>query len=709
VRIDGKHRLKADEGRAWLPFTVRLYFYAGSDSVRVLHTFVFDGDENKDFISGLGLRFAVPVSDALQDRHVRFAGENGGVWGEAVRTLTGLRRDPGVDVRAAQVAGQPTPPAEQLPRAVGSRLSLIPSWGDFSLSQLSADGFQIRKRTKPGHGWIRAGAGKRAAGLGYVGGATGGGMAFGLRDFYQRHPTQVDIRDAASEDAAEVTVWFWSPDAPPMDLRFYHDGLGMNTHPQEREGLEITYEDYEKGWGTPQGVARTSELCLWALPSTPPREKFAALATTLQSPPLLTCRPEHLHTADVFSNWSLPERRTASQKAIEDQLDYLLNLYKNQIEQRRWYGFWDYGDVMHSYDRDRHEWSYDVGGFAWANSELSPDLWLWYSYLRSGRADIFRMAEAMTRHTSEVDVYHAGRFRGFGSRHNVQHWGDSSKQPRVSTAAYRRIFYYLTADERTGDLMREPLDSDQRLRFVDIGRKLRPEGSPPLQQTHVGFGSDWCSLAAAWLTEWERTGDKKWRDRIVNGMRTIGALPRGWFAGGSAYDPDTGRFLGPGDTISISHLNAVFGAVEINAELLSLLEVPEYKKAWLLYCRAYNAPPAEQERIVGTNLKKLNLGEAHSRLTAYAAAGTNDPALAARAWGEFFQGAAGLGVHKDLTLQRIAGSAVLNPVDEGFAMSTNATSQWGLTAIENLALIGKYLPETLPAEATSPSEGTDST
>jgi hypothetical protein len=48
------------------------------------------------------------------------------------------------------------------------------------------------------------------------------------------------------------------------------------------------------------------------------------------------------------------------------------------------------------------------------NSELSTDLWLWYAYLRTGRADVFRMAEAMTRHTGEVDVYHLGRFKGSG-------------------------------------------------------------------------------------------------------------------------------------------------------------------------------------------------------------------------------------------------------------------------------------------------------
>lgn len=702
IRLEGKHR--ASGGREWLPFTVRLYLYAGTDAIRLMHSFVFDGDENKDFISGLGIRFSVALSDPLQDRHIRFAGQNGGLWGEAVRTLTGLRRDPGAPVRAAQVAGQATPPAAQLPGAVGGRLDLIPAWGDFSLSQLSADGFEIRKRTKSGHGWIRAGAGTRAAGLGYLGGATGGGIAFGLRDFFQRHPTKLDIRNAASEKA-EMTIWLYSPDAPPMDLRFYHDGMGMNTHPQELQGLEITYEDYEKGWGTPQGVGRTSEIQLWALAATPPRETFTALARTLQIPPQLTCRPEHLYNTKVFRNWSLPERRTPAQKAIEDQLDYLVRLYEGQIEQRRWYGFWDYGDVMHSYDGDRHEWRYDVGGFAWANSELSPDLWLWYSYLRTGRADIFRLAEAMTRHTSEVDCYHLGQFRGFGSRHNVQHWGDSSKQPRVSTVAYRRIYYYLTADERIGDLMREPLDSDERLHFVDIGRKLRAPDAPAPTQTPMGIGTDWCSLAAAWLTEWERTGDTRWRDKILSGMQTIATLQHGWFSGGSAFDTKTGRFLGPGDRVSVGHLSSVFGAVEIGAELLELLPGTGYEKAWLDYCRAYNASPEEQERIIGQKLKKLNLGEAHSRLTAYAAARTNDATLARRAWAEFFAGAAGLGVHRNLSLHRISGAAVLNPVDEGFGMSTNASSQWGLTAIENLALIGQHLPETIPIDRDGETAG----
>jgi hypothetical protein len=709
VRLEGE--LRAGK-RAWLPFTVRLYFYAGGDAVQIIHSFTFDGDENKDFVRGLGVRFDMPMRDPLHDRHVRFVGEEDGLWAEAVRGLTGLRRDPGREAREAQIAGRAVPPVEQLAESVRTRLHLIPAWGDYTLTQPTADGFQIRKRTEPGHAWVRAGAGRRASGLGYIGGAAGGGIAFGLRDFWQRHPTQLDIRGAAG-DAAEVTVWLWSPDAPPMDLRFYHNGMGMETHAQELEGLEITYEDYEKGWGTPHGIARTSEMTLWALDATPTREHLTALADAVRNPPRLVCAPAHLLSAGVFGNWGLPDRSTPAKRQIEDQLDYLIALFQGQVEQRRWYGFWDYGDFMHSYDADRHEWRYDVGGFGWANSELSPDLWLWYSYLRTGRADIFRLAEAMTRHTGEVDVYHLGRFQGFGTRHNVQHWGDSSKQPRVSTAAYRRIYYYLTADERTGDLMRELLDSDRQLSKIRIGRKLassaqRESDAPPDPHsplpTHAGFGTDWCSFATAWLTEWERTGDTRWRDRILAGMRSLAALPRGWLAGGAAYDPETGRFSGPGDSVSVSHLNAVFGAVEVNAELLSLLDsVPEYERAWLLYCEFYNAPADEKERLTGYRPRRgFNLAESHSRLTAYAARKKNDRALAERAWREFYGGESGLGVHADLTTRRIAGPAVLNPVEEGFGMSTNAASQWGLAAIQNLALIGEHLPPDHPPTHAPP-------
>jgi hypothetical protein len=413
----------------------------------------------------------------------------------------------------------------------------------------------------------------------------------------------------------------------------------------------------------------------------------------VQTPPQAMAAPAHILATRVFGNlWSLPDRSIPARAAIEDGLDARFAFYRNEVEQRRWYGFWDYGDIRHSYDADRHEWRYDVGGFAWDNSELSPDLWLWYSFLRSGRADIFRMGEAMVRHTSEVDIYHLGRFAGLGSRHNVQHWGCSAKQARISTASYRRMYYYLTADERIGDILRELLDADRRLDAVDPVRKLAnqpPKGPYPVR---ASFGTDWASLAANWLTEWERSGSTVWRDKILTGMRDIAAMPHGFFNGDRmGYEPDSGHLHNMiGNGVRAAHLNAVFGAVEIFDELIALTGERGFERAWLEYCELFNAPLEEQKRRLGMGHGATSaLYQGHSRLTAYAAWKRKDPALARRAWQEFHVNERRRDAFSPM---RVAGAQVLNPVTEIASVSTNDTAQWGLAAIQNLALIGDALP-----------------
>ncbi|WP_433364303.1 hypothetical protein ACQPZX_33720 [Actinoplanes sp. CA-142083] len=684
VRIEGRH------GK-WLPFTVRLCFFAGAESVRMMHTFVYDRDGSRDYIAGLGVRFQVPMRDAAYDRHIRFAGEGAGLLAEAVKGITGQRRDPGSAIRAAQIAGTKLPDPSTWDQRVTTRLQYIPEWGDYTLSQLSAEGFTIQKRTKHGYGWVQVDQGRRASGLGYVGGVTGG-VAFGLRDFWQRHPTQLDIRGAHT-DLAEVTVWLWSPAAGPMDMRFYHDGMGQDTYAEQLEGLNITYEDYEPGFGTPYGISRTSELTLWALAATPTAERFGAMAAQVRTPPQLVNPVGHLVAARVFGGLFSPVDRSNPAKAvIEDHLDFLFAYYQKQVEQRHWYGFWNYGDIMHTFDEDRLVWRYDVGGYAWDNSELSPDLWLWYAFLRSGRADIFRFAEAMTRHTGEVDVYHLGKWAGLGTRHGVQHWADSAKQQRISTAVYRRMYYYLTADERTGDLLTELVDSDRTFLVLDPIRKIRTEPyTPDPHALSIGLGTDWSGLAAAWLAEWERRGPKAdlARSKLLGTMETIGAMPNGFVTGSGLYDLDTGRFAPvTAKTVSVSHLSAMFGQVEICAEVIDLVGQPAFEVAWLQYCRLFNATKAEQAAECGVDFGNLILKQGHARLTAYAAVRLNDAALATRAWRDFYTGD---GYAPDLPWASRRVSTTLNPTDAAVWVSTNTTALYGLSAIQCLALVGDQI------------------
>ncbi|GHH44381.1 exo-rhamnogalacturonan lyase family protein [Streptomyces candidus] len=696
VRIDGKHR---KGNRSWMPFSVRLYFYAGGESFRMVHTITYDGMQEPgkasgDFVRGLGVRFTVPMRDASYDRHVRIGGDGTGLLREAVKGVTGLRRDPGIAVQNAQFEGQKLADPATWDQRVTTRLHLIPEWGDYTLSQLSADGFTLRKRTKKGHGWIAAGGGRRASGYGYVGGPSGG-LSFGLRDFWEKHPAGLDVRDAHT-DEAEVTLWLWSPEAQPMDLRFYHDGLGQDTHAKQLEGLNITYEDYEPGFGTPYGIARTSELLFWAHESTPSAAAHARETQAVRSLPQLAAAPAQLIKAKVFGGlFAEPDRSVPAKAKIEDHLDFLFTYYRDQVDMRRWYGFWDYGDIMHSYDPVRHQWRYDVGGYAWDNSELSPDLWLWYAYLRSGRADIFRFAEAMTRHTGEVDVYHLGKWAGLGTRHGIQHYADSAKQQRIANTTYRRIYYFLTADERTGDLMHANVDSDETFLVLDPIRKIRTEPyTPDRHALSIGFGTDWSGLVSAWLTEWERGGPKaeKAKARVLSTMETIAAQPNGFVQGTGLYDLDTGRFAIEKEAkVSVSHLSAVFGLNELCAELIHLIDMPKFKQAYLDYCRYFNASKAEQRERYGKDFGSLILFQGHSRLDAYAAAQTGDEKLAVRAWQKFYH-SDGYKESAPWRTEKVEGPTALVPGSEANWVYTNDTSLYGLAAIENLALVGDRMP-----------------
>jgi hypothetical protein len=308
----------------------------------------------------------------------------------------------------------------------------------------------------------------------------------------------------------------------------------------------------------------------------------------------------------------------------------------------------------------------------------------------------------MTRHTGEVDTYHLGRFKGLGSRHNVQHWGCSAKQLRISNPAYRRFYYYLTTDERTGDLLHELRDSDRTFLALDPTRKVRTDAATYRPDRHalaIGLGTDWGALAATWLTEWERFGDEWSRDRLIGTMTDIGELPYGFLIGEALYDLGTGRFDTTRSRIAVSHLSAVFGLVEMCSELIDLVDLPGFQDAWLQYCRLFLATEEEQVAAVGEVLTGTNLTQAHSRLLAYVASRTGDDGLARRVWrafdasGEFLARGDFHDADAALRVRTVHPPQTLSPVDEAEGVSTNAAAQFGLAAIQNLALVGDAIGE----------------
>jgi hypothetical protein len=297
------------------------------------------------------------------------------------------------------------------------------------------------------------------------------------------------------------------------------------------------------------------------------------------------------------------------------------------------------------------------------------------------------MAEAITRHTSEVDVYHLGRFAGLGSRHNVRHWGDGAKESRISQAAYRRFYYYLTCDERTGDLMRAVVDIDYKLLEIDPMRLASPQKTPIPYPARVRGGPDWLAFVGNWMTEWERTGDTKYRGKIVAGMDSIAAMPYGFLSGPNqlyGYDPKTGKMgaIVP-DGFGAYNLTTIMGGAEVVFELNELIDHAGWRRAWREYGLLVHAPKeivAKDRAETGGTEGADGQYAQYGRLAAYAYRDTKNPALAKKAWS--------LVRVPTYATTHFDAPAVPHPLDEIPGLSTNSVSQGCLEAIEVLEMCG---------------------
>jgi len=695
VKVEGVHKA-VDGNREWLPFVVRFYINNNAEQAKIVHTIIYDGDQETDFIKGLGIEFDVPLREQAYNRHVRFSGEGEGLWSEPIQPLSGRRvlqyKDvPFGNVYADQIAGKRIPEPEQFTEQGQYLISHWAIWSDFRLTQLSPDGFTIRKRTNDQSTWIGTAGDNRASGL-VLAGDVSGGIAVSLKNFWQSYPNELEV-EGMSGNSAKLRVWMWSPRGDAMDLRHY-DVIGHD--------LEAAYEDYQEGLATPYGVARTSELTLYAFNELPSKEKTAQLAFDAQRSVQLMASPEYLHAAGAFGVWSLPDRSSDMKNWIEDQIDGYIEFYQRAIEDHKWYGFWNYGDVMHSYNPARHTWNYDIGGNAWANTELSPDLWLWYAFIRSGRDDIFKMAQAMTRHTSEVDMYHIGDMAGLGTRHNVSHWGCGAKEARIGQAWWKRFYYYLTTDERMGDIMHEAADADyQMIKWDPLRLALPRDQYPTKQPARLRWGPDWIAFVGNWYTEWERTGNEKYLDKIIAGMNSLSNLPNGLYTGKGpyGYDPETGKiyYEGQRDWVSNSnHLGNLMGGFEVMMEVYDGVEHKKFNEVYVKYAKFYGLPQDDPIRNNRENRPYKNWWGHFStpRLGAFASRELNDPYLAKLAWSELLRNAFDMdGNLRSITeTKTINPPDVLYPIEENTGIGTNGTAQWNLNAIIMLELIGDQVP-----------------
>ena len=281
-----------------------------------------------------------------------------------------------------------------------------------------------------------------------------------------------------------------------------------------------------------------------------------------------------------------------------------------------------------------------------------------------------------------IQVSAIGPNAGLGSRHNVSHWGCGAKEARISQAAWNRFYYYLTTDERAGDLMKEVTDADQKLYTLDPMRLAEPKSQFPCSApARLRIGPDWLAYAGNWMTEWERTQNTKYRDKIITGMKSIAALKNGLFTGNMAlgYDPATGVISYEGDPNrqNTNHLMTIMGGFEIMNEMQEMIQVPEFNKVWLEHARDYKQKALEITR----NRFRV------CRLMAYAASHLYDPKTAAEAWKDLWSKLEHTPA-PEFKIEKVLPPEVPAAMDECKTISTNDAALWSLDAI--------YMQEVIP-------------
>lgn len=656
-----------------MPFVIRMYLWYNKEEIRFVHTFMYDGEERTDYLKGMGIRFNTCLTGNGYHHHIQIPTDKG-VFHETPVLLLGRHTGLLPEVYQSQLQGEKIDDGTygDVERAAG----MFPVWERYSMLQDSAYHYTIRKQTEKECCKLVCLQGQRAPGVMAVSGENGG-ILIGIRDFWQKYPSGLEAA-GLNGSHCQCTAWFYSPEAESYDFRHY----------SKRSFPETCYEGFEEVGASAYGIGVTSECSVLFSDDLPADKKLKSFAEQVQKPAVYVGDSEYYHEKKAFGRWSLPGKETLQEEWLEDQLDKAFTFYQEEVEKRDWYGLFDYGDIMHTYDAVRHTWRYDVGGFAWQNTELVPTYWLWLYFLRTGREDVFTMAEAMTRHCSEVDIYHFGPLKGLGSRHNVRHWGCSCKEPRISMAGHQRFLYYLTGDLRLGDVMWDAADADHTMaEFPHCCTKM-PDGSC---RPSVRSGPDWSSLVSNWLTAYERTLNENYRKKIERGIADIAATPFGFASGPDFYyDTETAHLIyhGESEETPNQHLQICMGGLQIWLETADFLENDDLKKLLVDLGSFYFLSKEEKARITEGKIvnRPFSWPMLASGAAAYAAMQKQDHRLAEEAW-EIL-------VNELLEQNGKKGFVRESGFEDIPWITTNQTSQWCLNVIMCMEFIRNDLNST---------------
>ena len=275
------------------------------------------------------------------------------------------------------------------------------------------------------------------------------GVGVGLRYMPEEYPKA--LRAGGTGKGIDVFLWK-GVDGKRLSLKRYAEEMSWG----EGEGV------YADGTGT----AKTSEffVCFYKAAA---REEIPDRLRGLLTPPHVAIKPEWMAQCEVTGGFApiAADQFPESERMMTGFLDWLTR----NIQLGRWYGFFDWGDALVTWEQEENDWRF-YGRWGWCNSEWDPRHGVWVQYLRTGRADYFQLGESMTRHSADVDTCHFHPFRpymvGGCFRHSTDHFGDEPCASHTFLDGWLD-YYYLTGDLRTYEVLREAGEFLLRYRWTE--------------------------------------------------------------------------------------------------------------------------------------------------------------------------------------------------------------------------------------------------
>ena len=341
--------------------------------------------------------------------------------------FTGSAREVGVCQLGLHLPLTAEPTARYITDAVRRREQSLADGEYALLAQESDDYFQLiqsdgRQREKRAEGtrcggWVLLDRDDAAAGV-------------ALRYMAEEYPKAL----GASASGIDIFLWHSEED---RQLRY------------QRYSEDVAWHEGEGVYGDGLGSAKSSEFFLC----------FGADAAAVESD---LCATLHWPcvTQDERSATRAPLLGNGQRQGHDESermLDGFVEWMQRQIERERWYGYLDWGDVLATWEEGADAWRFR-GRWGWCNSEWDPRHAIWLHFLRTGQRRSFDLAEAMTRHSLDVDTCHYHPLRpywvGGCYRHSMDHFGDEPCASHTFIDNWVDL-YYLTGDGRAREVIEQ--------------------------------------------------------------------------------------------------------------------------------------------------------------------------------------------------------------------------------------------------------------